>query len=209
MHRLKLLDATWMPASPTRPEPLTLVEAKAHLKVTHSDEDTLIAAYIQEARAWAEAVTHRALLTQKWRMSMDGFPAVIHLPFGRCQSVDRIAYVDHLGVVQELSGPASSPEGAAWQEDLSSDSGGLIASPPDAYWPSVLPGKLGAVTVDFTVGYGDTGADVPAAITHAMKFRIGDLYTRRSSSDERGNEPRGHWTVAAERLLSPYMLVRF
>lgn len=46
-------------------EPITVTQAKAHLRIDWPDEDMLIAALISRARAWGESVTHRALATQQ------------------------------------------------------------------------------------------------------------------------------------------------
>ena len=48
--------------SPPAAEPVTLAEAKSHLKLDTSDEDTLIASLITAARARAEWHTGRALV---------------------------------------------------------------------------------------------------------------------------------------------------
>jgi hypothetical protein len=48
-------------------EPITLIDAKAYLRVDGNDEDTVIAQLITRARAFGESVTHRALATQTIR----------------------------------------------------------------------------------------------------------------------------------------------
>ncbi len=55
-------------------EPLSLVEAKAFLRVATSDDDDVIAALIADARFHVEAQTRRALITQNWRMALDARP---------------------------------------------------------------------------------------------------------------------------------------
>src|SRR3569832_1505142 len=55
-------------------EPLTLDEAKAYLRVEHSDEDETIAALLTAARLQVEAQTRRALITQGWRLALDAWP---------------------------------------------------------------------------------------------------------------------------------------
>jgi uncharacterized phiE125 gp8 family phage protein len=55
-------------------EPVTLDEAKAYLRVEHSDDDDVIAALIAGSRIHVEAQPRRALITQSWRISADNWP---------------------------------------------------------------------------------------------------------------------------------------
>ena len=68
MRGLTLVTA---PAS----EPVSLAEAKAHLRIEAADDDSLIGALITAARQSAEAHMRRALMSQTWRLSLDRFPA--------------------------------------------------------------------------------------------------------------------------------------
>ena len=54
--------------TPPAIEPVTLAEAKAHLKVDTTDDDTLITSLIAAARARAEWHTRRAFITQGWML---------------------------------------------------------------------------------------------------------------------------------------------
>ena len=55
-------------------EPLTLTEAKAHLKVEVTADDTLITALIQAAREEAEQYLNLKLITQTVTEKLDCFP---------------------------------------------------------------------------------------------------------------------------------------
>jgi hypothetical protein len=55
-------------------EPVTLLEAKAHLRVDVTDDDLLITNLISAARVHAENVCRRAFVTQKWDLYLDSFP---------------------------------------------------------------------------------------------------------------------------------------
>jgi uncharacterized phiE125 gp8 family phage protein len=55
-------------------EPLSLDEAKAFLRVEHSDDDQIISALIAGARTHIETQSQVALITQGWRIVLDCWP---------------------------------------------------------------------------------------------------------------------------------------
>lgn len=56
-------------------EPITLAEARLHLRVDSTDEDTLITSLIAAAREDCEAFQNRKYLTQTWEYWLDSFPS--------------------------------------------------------------------------------------------------------------------------------------
>jgi len=55
-------------------EPVTLDMAKAHLRVTITDDDALISGYISAARDQVERILSRSLINKGYRESYDSFP---------------------------------------------------------------------------------------------------------------------------------------
>ena len=55
---------------PPAGEPLTLAEAKLHLRVDLNDDDALIAALISAAREQVEFLTGQRLITQTWALEL-------------------------------------------------------------------------------------------------------------------------------------------
>lgn len=55
-------------------EPISLVEAKLHLNVTITEDDSLVTSRVAAARQYAESITRRALVAQKWSALLDHFP---------------------------------------------------------------------------------------------------------------------------------------
>lgn len=152
-------------------EPVTLAEAKAHLRVDVADDDTLIAALIVAAREHAERFTHRALITQTWDWSVDGFPAIIVLPKPRLVSVTSITYMDSVGNSQTLAVSNYTVDGKSEP--------GRIVPAFGNQWP-VTQGVINAVTVRFVAGYGDASA-VPQGIKQAMLLMVGHWYDHREA----------------------------
>ena len=80
-------------------EPISLATAKAHLRVTHAAEDTLIPLYISAAVSkldGKDGLLGRAMITQDWQLSLDSFPCdgVIELPLPPLQEVTFVKYFD-------------------------------------------------------------------------------------------------------------------
>ena len=82
-------------------EPITLAEAKLHLKIDSAEDNALIIALITTARDLAEKETMRAFISQTWHMYRDDSPAEFDIPKPPLQSLASIrtigtveAYVD-------------------------------------------------------------------------------------------------------------------
>lgn len=164
--------------TPPDGEPIDRTEAKAHLRVTVTDEDSLIDSLIQAAREHVESVTRRALLTQTWDLKIGAFPcgdAPLELPNAPLVSVTSVSYVDTAGVTQTW---------ASSNYTVTAPSGphagfGCITPVYGAYWPATQD-VINAVTVRFVAGYGKK-EDVPESIKAAMKVLIGTWFVMRQS----------------------------
>ena len=80
-------------------EPVTLSEAKAHLRVSDTAEDTLITGLIKAAREEVEETTGLALITQDWRLYLDCWPpsGIVRLRRNPVQSVIQVTVYDGSG----------------------------------------------------------------------------------------------------------------
>jgi uncharacterized phiE125 gp8 family phage protein len=185
-------------------EPLTLDEAKAHLRVDIDDDDDLITALISAARGHVESRTGRALVTQAWRLTLDDFPryanaqrychqAPIKLPGGPSSGVTSFTYIDSDGTQQTL-------DPSAYVVDLSGE-GARITPLWNTPWPTIRR-QIGGIKIEYGVGYGEP-ADVPQALKAAMKLIIGELYSNRESwVDSRLTE-----NTTVDNLIFPFVLV--
>ena len=159
--------------------PVSLVEAKAQLRVDTSDDDTLITALIDAATEHLDGYTGmlgRALITQTWRQQLPRFPSrgeTIGLEVGPVQSIASIAYFDADNVQQVLA--------ASVYVLLEDESGPLVMLQVNQSWPATFA-REDAVTVTYVAGYGDTGSDVPAGIRQAMLLLIGAWYENREQT---------------------------
>lgn len=178
---------------------VSLSEAKAHLRVDHDDEDTLISAMV------AAAITHldgwsgvlgRCLVAQDWRQAFARFPGTrkLRLPMPDV-SVVSVAYVDSAGIDHAL-------ESLAYM--LIEDHLGPFIYLADASWPETAV-RPDAVTVTFTAGYGPAATDVPAPIRAAILLMIGDLYRNRETTGI-GSGAAGviPMSTTVEALIAPF-----
>ncbi|MBA3588298.1 head-tail connector protein [Methylibium sp.] len=152
-------------------EPITLAEAKLHLRVDSTDEDALITALIVAARQGAEQMTGRALMPQTWEIALDGFPDEIELQHPPLASITSVSYLDEASAAQTLSAAAYVIDSYSQPERLS-----LVA---DTEWPATLE-QANAVIVRFVAGYASAAA-IPQEIKQWMLLRIGLLYEHRES----------------------------
>lgn len=171
--------------TPPAAEPVSITEAKLHLRVDGTDEDALITALIVAARAAAEHETGRSLVTQTLRLTLDAFPADggIELLRGPVQSITQVQYVDAAGSTQTLSGSLYALDNA------SEYSSHYLLPAYGSTWPATRE-QANAVWVDYVAGYGNAAA-VPQAIKQWILLAVGDMYANRERSAEKPAVPHG------------------
>lgn len=153
-------------------EPVTLAEAKLHLRVDGGDEDALIGSLVTAARQTCESASGRSFVTQTWKLTLDHFRGwLIELPRPPLQSVTSIVYVDPAGVSQTLSA-------SLYEVDVTSPTG-TVAPIWSGYWPATQY-KRQAVAITYVAGYGAASA-VPEAIKAAIKLLVGHYYENREA----------------------------
>ena len=185
--------------TPAAEEPVSLAEAKLHLRVESADDDALIGALISAARQAAETLTGRQFVTARWKLVLDSFPGsgrMILLPKCPVQSVFAIEYLDMAAASQTMPS-------AEYTVDTASEPG-RITPVFGMSWPIALP-QIGAVGVSFDAGYG-LAANVPEGIKSWIRLRVGSLYAHR---EEVALLTRGSIAPLPfiDGLLDPYKVV--
>ena len=199
--------------TPPAAEPVSLAEAKGHLRVDFNDDDALITSLIAAARQAAETITGRQLVTARWKLVLDSFPGpspmgvpnglpfslpvhAILLPKCPGQSVVAIQYLDMAGVTQTMPTSEYTVDTACEPARITPVFGQV--------WPNTLP-QIGAVWVTFDAGYGMAAA-VPEGLKSWIKLRLGSLYAHR---EEVALLTRGSIAPLPfiDGLLDPYRVV--
>lgn len=174
-------------------DPITLAEAKLHLRVDHSDEDALITALIAAAREACEHRTGRTLITSGWTLTLGGFATEIPLLMPPLVSVTSVTYKDTAGATQTLSSGLYEVDRARGVP--------LIVAAPGASYPDTYAGR-NAVTVVYTAGYGATANDVPVGLKQWMLLAVTDMYENRSISSDKPVIRQNF----ADSLLDPFVV---
>lgn len=194
--------------TPPTEYPVSLAEAKAHLRVDLDHEDTEIQQCVAAATERAEEFRGEQFCTAVWRLALDRFPSACErigwsetYPFDRGAivpprppliSVASITYVDTNGATQTLSP-------SAYQVDAISRPGRIVPAYGES-WPATRS-QPNAVLVQYSAGYGAASA-VPAKIKQAILLMTADLFWNR------GDEQTRPIPAAAENLLRSNRILR-
>jgi uncharacterized phiE125 gp8 family phage protein len=174
-------------------EPLTLTEAKLHLKVDTTTDDDLITALITATRQSVERYCNSALITQTVTEKYDCFTSRgFRLSVSPAIAITSISYTDSAGTSQTL-------DAAIYGLDIYSRPARVFLK-ENQQWPQTRM-EVNTVTVVYTAGYG-AASDVPKPIVIAMKLMLADLYENRQDSART-------MPSASQRILDPYRINYF
>jgi uncharacterized phiE125 gp8 family phage protein len=182
-------------------EPITLQQAKDHVRQVFADDDALITGLITTARQMVEGRTQRALVPTDKVLALDVWPCdAIVLPwppFVALASTDAITYTDQDGAPQTL-------DPSLYRVNTHTEPV-RITRANQATWPAPLTQEAG-ILVSYSVGYA-TPDDVPAPLKQWMLLAIGALYDNR---EQIAVMPRAAFTTIPDDFMSllwqPYMV---
>lgn len=171
--------------------PVSLAEAKADMRVDHTDDDAQITGHIASATdhldGWT-GILGRAIITQTWRQDFDCFTAKLRLPLHPVASITSVTYFDGDNAQQTLSTDV--------YELLKDGAGPYIARKADQVWPGTK-NRAAAVSVTFVAGE----AAAPAAIKAAILLHVKAFYDQLAGPDFEAVER------AQTSLIRPYRRV--
>ncbi len=191
-----------MPVILTTPppiEPLSLAQAKEHLKVESNADDNLINRLIATARQQVEKQIDKVLIDQTWSIYLDDWPgnSEIRLPVGPVTQVNELrTYSD-----DDIASPIDP---AHFFTDLVSAPQRLVLR-GSRIWQK--PGRVaGGIEIEVIAGYGPDGASVPAPLRTAMLVLIAHWHENRQP--DCSGSPVGSIASTLQNLLGPYKRVR-
>lgn len=182
---------------PPAGEPLSLTEAKAHLRLDTVDEDDLVTALIVAARQIVEKATGLALLTQTWRIIADSWPAPLQvkLPLRPFASLAAIRVYDAANVATVLAAATYFVDAQPYAARVQ-----FANSPP-------MPGRaIAGIELDVVAGFGATAASVPEPLRLALRMLVAHWFEARG--DAAGDASPRQIPVVVEALLQPFRRLR-
>ena len=161
--------------TPPAAEPVLIAALKSHMNIDSSftDDDSYIETLQVVARRHVENITRRKLITQTWKLFLQGWPPenYITLPFGQLQSVAHLKYTDS-------NEDQSTFDSDDYSVDTDSDPGRVVLDYGKS-WDGGTLWPLNPLELQFVTGYGAAGSDVPDEILMAIKLLVSELYERR------------------------------
>ena len=178
-------------SSPPLVEPVSLSEARAHLRVTHADDDDYISTLIKTARASVEAETGHCLVAQGWSVFLDDWPhcGIISLPLSPVMDVIDIRAYGEDDVAAVI-------DPAHYYTDKASRPPRIVLR-GSRNW--TRPGRVAnGIEILAVVGFGTAAASVPQPLREAVLQLVGFWYATR------GDGGASERPLGIARLLQPY-----
>lgn len=176
-------ELNWSDVIYTAPatEPLSLAEAKAHLRVTDTGEDGFILSCLKAAREQVEHDTRRGLITQTRQLYLDRFPSgcdepshvigpeyAILIPRPPLVSISSITYIAADGTSTVLAADQ-------YQVDIRNEPG-RVKPAYGCSWPSTRE-VYNAVTVQYVCGW--SALTLPTTVKHLLRLWLGHFFENR------------------------------
>lgn len=157
--------------------PISTADAKTHLRVSTSDEDTLIASYVLAVARRCEAYTGRALIQRNVEYFLDysEVGASVWLP------VVPVVSVTSVNVYEEDGSETTLTAGAASNYQL--------------FGREVVPGDLGffdglssfqrreVIKITYKAGHGVAASDIPEDLIQGMKLDLAEMFLHRGNTE--------------------------
>ncbi|KRB50165.1 hypothetical protein ASE04_16500 [Rhizobium sp. Root708] len=187
---------TYAPITPPVAEALTLAEVKAHLRLDDGNEDGMLTSLIRVAREHLERTTGLCLITQVWRLHLESIPEdrVIQIAKGPVQAIESLSIYDGTGEELELPVTGHVLDGNARPARLVLDR---------SMNPAIA---VNGIEIDFSAGFGESGAEVPDTLKRAMLMHIAQMFAFRGAlavEDQPADIPVGY-----DRLVAPFLMRR-
>ena len=211
----------------TGTEILTTAEAKTHLRVTHSAEDTYIETLIKVAQKYAEKYCASSFTESTYEMTMEAWNdvfvsnATLGTPSNLLKSYTYPVggyYSPYTGLAQIVlpKAPISSVSHIKYYDSDNAlqtwadtnynlikpeNQKGFVELVDGKDFPSIYT-RGDAIKITFVSGYGSSASDVPEPIKQAVLLIIGSLYEKREDTVKR-------MPTTVEYLLEPYRIVEY
>lgn len=179
-HMGPLIEARLYPVLHDGEAPVSVDEAKAHLRIDFDDDDALISDLIEVVIDALESELRRAIVDQTWLLKLSAFPHhEIELPLPPLLAVESVSYFDSDNVLQILDPSLYEVIGVGARMAQ-----GSIRPVTGQTWPAVYR-RAEPVSVQFRAGYLTADSppveNVPKDLKQLIKLNVADFYQNRES----------------------------
>jgi len=150
----------------------TTDQAKDHLKVDTSADDTLIDNLVQAATESCQIYTNRYFIHTVVIQYADNWNGIRNLYKSPVDSVAHIKYYDNDDSLQTWASSEYIIDNSLQPA--------RVALAVDKSFPTISK-RINAIEVKYTVGYGTASTDVPEGIRQAVLLCVGNWYANRQS----------------------------
>lgn len=181
-------------------EPVTVAEAKEHMRVSGSTEDSYISGLIKAARALVERRAKSTLINTTYRLELYGFPSCgyIKLPRSPISSVTHVKYLDTTETLATVTSTNYQVDTGAIH--------GYIINDQSYVWPTVFPQTYNAVQVTYVAGYGSAATAVPDAARAVIMMLVANWYENREAVSDAMLRPV---PMAVDSLIATFAIPEF
>lgn len=172
-----------MSTAPTS-EPVTLSEAKAHLRVDIDTDDSLITALIVAAREEFENQTDKTLFSTTWKLYLEEWPRYDYIDLPRAKplaSVTSVTYTDDNDDSNTFASSNYVVDTSRWP--------GRLRLRDGVSWPSDDLAESSPIVITYVAGYASV-ASIPQRYKQAILLLVGHWYENRENVMTTGAVPK-------------------
>ena len=173
---------------------ITVADLKAHMRVTHTHEDTLISALRSAAISWVEEHCNIKLGSYTARGYLPGFYNS-YIPIGPVTAISEVKY--QTTADKDYTSDLTTLAAGKWYTDEISQPARIAFRD----YPSVYEYALTPVVVTFTAGY----STMPAPVLQAIRLLVSHLYENRQ--EEVAGTITARLKFGLEALLNPFRII--
>jgi len=173
---------------------ITVADLKAHMRVTHTAEDTLISALRSAAISWVEEHCNIKLGSYTARGYLPGFYNS-YIPIGPVTAVTEVKYQTTADT--DYTTDLTTLVAGNWFTDTISQPARIAFRD----YPNVYEYALTPVVVSFTAGYGT----VPAPVLQAIRLLVAHMYENRQ--EEIVGTITTRLKFGLDALLNPFRII--
>lgn len=182
-------------------DPVSVSELKSQLRITTSDQDTMLGVILKAATQHVEDYLRYALISSTWDLYLDAFPKsgkCVYIQKSPVSSVTSVKYYNSSGVLTTMTVDTE------YVVDVN-DMPAKIYEPYGVIWPTPQT-RLNAVVIRFVAGYANAAA-VPEQIKQGILMLAATMF--ENPSDEVTGTQINAIYKNSEWLLRPLRAMRF